>query len=97
MSKVKLYFKNEDATLCSPLSGYINDAKIEGLKEVTLIEAIKCKEQDYVFCRLDGEVLERCDCKKSICDNYSSKSGRGKCENRGITYTYGESITFSVE
>lgn len=97
MEKDKLYFENEDSTFCSPLEGFIAGAKYEGLKEITLVEAIMDKETtDVIWCTQHGECVEKSDCKKSVCSYYESKSGRGVCYNRGQLYLHGEKVTFNI-
>lgn len=96
--KEKLYFLNEDDTSCYTLSDRLNDAKLEGLNEITLMEAILDNDNpDYIWCSHYGEVGERQGCKKSICSYYSSTSGRGVCRHRGNLYTHGEKVTFKIE
>ena len=93
----KLYFENIDATMCMPLNIHIEDAKLEGLKSITLVEAIPDNvTTDYIWCTAHSEVSERSECKKSNCSAYSSKSGRGVCSNRGKLYLHGEEVTFNV-
>lgn len=97
MKAEKLYFKSIDDTFCSSLEGFVNDARLDGFTEVTLIEAIPDNENvDYIWCAHHGEVTERSYCKKSICSYYESKSGRGQCSSRGHLYSHGEEITFNV-
>jgi len=97
MAKEKLYFESIDDTSCYPLSDRLNDAKLEGLKKVTLVEAIPDNDNvDYIWCGHQGEVGERQECKKSICSYYESKSGRGVCKHRGNLYQHGEAVTFDV-
>ncbi len=96
--KQKLYFRDIDDTNCYPLSDRLNDAKIEELTEITLIEADTDKDNpDYVWCGLAGECAERQHCKKSYCWEYESKSGRGVCKHRGDLYTHGKEVKFKVE
>lgn len=96
-AKEKLYFENIDDTTCYPLSDRLNDARLEGLREVTLVEAIPDNNNpEYIYCGLAGEVGERSECKKAECSSYSSTSGRGKCKHRGNLYTHGDEITFDV-
>jgi hypothetical protein len=93
----KLYFKSVDDTICSSLIGFLDDAKWDGLEKITLIEAIPDNgNTETIWCTYYGEVGEKSECKKSICSHYSSKSGRGKCENRGNLYLHGEEVTFDV-
>ena len=97
MKTEKLYFLNIDDTNCWTLSERLNDARLEGLKNVTLIEVIPGNgNPDYIFCGQQGEVGERQECKKSICSYYESKSGRGVCKHRGHLYQHGEEVTFTV-
>jgi len=95
---LKFYFKDIDDTFCVSLEDHIHDAKIEGLSEITLIEAIPDKDnKDFIWCTHFAECGERSFCKKSVCDSYSSKSGRGKCKHRGNLYEHGEEVKFNVE
>ena len=97
MKNEKLYFLNIDDTNCYPLSDRLNDARLEGLEKVTLVEAIPDNDNpDYVWCAQHGEVTERQECKKSICSYYESKSRRGVCSNRGNLYYHGNEVTFNV-
>jgi hypothetical protein len=97
MKAQKLYFKSIDDTFCSSLESHLQDARLDGFETVTLIEAIPDKENpDYIFCGLMGEVGKRQECKKSQCDGYSSKSGRGVCKHRGSLYQHGEEVTFDM-
>ena len=93
----KLYFENEDANICQPLRYFLEDAKIEGLKEIELMEAVPDNNTgEFVWCSYDGEVTDRGECKKSECSNYTSKSGRGVCSHRGSLYWHGEKVKFTV-
>ncbi|MDQ7950154.1 MAG: hypothetical protein AAGB30_11125 [Pedobacter sp.] len=94
----KLYFANIDDCNCYPLSYHLNDAKIEQLNTINLVKAIPDNNNpDYIYCKFAGEVGDKSQCKKSICDAYSSKSGRGNCANRGRLYLHGEEVTFNVQ
>lgn len=98
MKDDKLYFENIDATFCEPLEGFIKDARLEGLKEITLVEAVPdSSNTEYVWCTHYGEVVTRFDCRKSECSYYESKSGRGVCKHRGNLYLHGEEVKFIVE
>ena len=63
MVKEKLYFLNIDDTHCYPLSNRLNDARLEALQKVTLVEAIPDNENvDYIDEKLpqfrkDGSVI----------------------------------------
>lgn len=95
--KDKLYFNNEGSCICCPLEDHINEAKEEGLAEIELIEAIPAPNEDQVWCTYYGDVVERNECKKSECEHYSSKSGRGVCENRGNYFLHGEKVKFDLK
>lgn len=97
MSKEKLYFKDVNDTFCTSLKTRLEDARLDGLKKITLIEAIPDDiTSEYVWCTHEGEVSEKDMCRKSECELYSSKSGRGVCEHRGKLYLHGEEVTFDV-
>jgi len=95
--ETKNYFQDIDSTHCQPLEGFINDAKFEGLKEITLLEAIPDNgSSEFIWCSQLGECVERQDCKKSLCSYYESKSGRGVCSNRGQLYFHGDEVKFEI-
>lgn len=97
MAIEKLYFENEDANICYPLQYHLERAKEEGLKEIELFEAIPDNNnKDFIFCSLIGEVGDREFCKKSECKDYTSKSGRGICSNRGKLMNFGKQLKFKV-
>lgn len=96
MKSEKLYFENEDSHHCYPLQHFIDDAKLEGLKTITVLEAEPSNIDDFIWCTYYGEATEKSQCKKSECSKYSSKSGRGKCDNKGKLYNHGESITVTI-
>jgi hypothetical protein len=96
--KEQLYFRDEDSECAYPLSHFIEEAKEEGLKEITLIEAIPDNDNpDYVYCKLIGEVGDRSECCKNQCDSYESKPGRSVCVHRGRLCVFGEEKTFKIE
>lgn len=92
----KLYFKNEDSTNCYALVDHLNEAKEDGLNEIELIEAVSAPKDEYVWCSYHGETIERSECKKSECQLYFSKSGRGVCWHRGSYFLHGEKVKFKV-
>lgn len=97
MKKDKLYFASVDDTFCQPLEYFTHDASLEGLKEITLIEAVPDNDNpDYVWCTQMGEVTDRDRCRKSECSYYESKSGRGVCSSRGKLYQHGNEVTFNL-
>jgi len=93
----KLYFKNTDHTVCFSLKKHIEEAEKDGLKQITLVEAVPDTENpNRILCKHSNKVTKKQDCNKSNCSFYSSKSGRGSCENRGIVYRYGNELTFKI-
>lgn len=96
MKAQKLYFRDIDDTWCQPIEGLIQDAKHDGLQKITLVEAVPSTDFNSIWCSYNGEVVDRNECKKSICPYYESKSGRGVCENRGKLYTHGDEVEFKV-
>ncbi|MDO6737104.1 hypothetical protein [Wenyingzhuangia sp. 2_MG-2023] len=93
----KLYFRSIDHNVCYPLSHFIEEAKEEGLTEITLVQAIPDKDTKNIFwCSEHLETVEKSDCVKSYCDSYFSKSGRGPCSSRGKLYLHGEEETFKI-
>lgn len=98
MSKEKLYFKSIDDTTCHSLDCHMEDAKLEKLKSITLVEAIPDKDtKDHIWCTHYENTEEKNQCRKSFCPAYESKSGRGVCIHRGNLYQHGEEVTFKVE
>lgn len=97
MEKTKFYFRNIDSTNIEIIEDIIHDAKLEGLSEVKVLEAdLDNDTSEYIWCKI-YDCVERNDCKKSLCSAYESKSGRGKCNNKGNLYFHGKEVTFSVE
>lgn len=96
MKDNKMYFKNIDSTNCFNLQEHLNEAKDEGLNKITLVEAIPDDNTNsFIWCSI-YDVVEKSDCKKSLCPRYESKSGRGVCSNKGSLYLHGEEVTFDV-
>lgn len=97
MSQEKLYFKSIDHTTCHSLEWHLEDAKLEDLQEITLVEAIPDNDNpDYVWCTHYENAEEKNQCRKSFCPGYESKSGRGVCEHRGNLYCHGNEVKFDV-
>lgn len=95
--QAQLYFRSVDDTFTETLEDLLSDAKIDGLSEITVIEAIPDNgTSDMIWCLYHGECGEKSECKKSICPQYESKSGRGACKHRGKLYLHGEEKTFKV-
>lgn len=94
----KLYFQDIGSTFCYPLEDHLKEAKEEGLTSVMLVEAIPDDgTSGHIWCMHYGDTVEKHECKKADCSSYSSKSGRGVCENRGDLYLHGETVEFKVD
>ena len=93
----KLYFKNTAHTDCFSLSKHKEDAKKEGLEQIVLVEAVPDTENpNRIFCEHYGGTTNKKYCNKSSCSSYSSKSGRGSCDKRGVVFRYGNELTFKI-
>ncbi|WP_461631710.1 hypothetical protein [Labilibaculum euxinus] len=94
--KKQFYFENEDADFCHPLEYFTHDAKIEGLKEINIIEAVPdFRNEDTIWCTSIGAAEDRSECKKDRCDEYIK--GKGNiCDHRGKLYSYGEQVTIKL-
>jgi len=96
-TETKLYFRSVDSTNCETIEDILHDGKIDELSEVTVLEAIPDNgTSEYIWCGI-YDCVQKSDCKKSLCSSYKSKSGRGKCDNKGNLYLHGEEVTFKVE
>ena len=96
MAKEKVYFENEDANQCYPLSYHIENAKADDLKEIEIFEAItNTTDKDIIWCTELENVSEKSDCNKE-CPYYISSKGR-ICDLRGKLMDWGEKIKFNVE
>ncbi len=90
------YFRNVYSTNIETIEDILHDAKLDELTSVTVLEANPDNDtSEYIWCGI-YDCVERCDCKKSLCSSYESKSGRGKCKNKGKLYTHGKEVTFKV-
>ena len=92
----KQYFRNEDSNVCMSLEDCLNEAKSDGLEQVTLIEAIHSNVSEYRWCKSLGAVVEKSECGKAVCSYYEKPKKGNACENKGKFYTYGEEVTFNV-
>jgi hypothetical protein len=94
------YFANENAEECYALKYHLDEARAEGLTEVTLMEAVPDFDNPYyIYCTSSGEVGEKRDCSKINCDGYEprGKSHGGPCKYRGHLYEHGDKKTFKVD
>lgn len=95
--KKKLYFKDKDSEFCYDLARHIREAKEDGLKEITLTEAIPAsKDSEFFWCTLGECAVEKSECKKYLCEEYS-KHKSNTCEHRGKYFEYGDDVKFDVE
>ena len=95
-SKDKFYFESIESETCYPLPYHIEDAKFQGLKEITLIEANEDNIDGIIWCGAMEATGDKSECNKKKCSLYHSKSGRGVCSHRGNLYEYGEEVTFKI-
>ena len=94
----KFYFEDEDANVCMPLEHFLDNAKSEGLKEITLIEAIESSEDYYCWCKLNSSVVCNDDCNKLGCFFYEpDKDDCKKCRHKGVLREFGNKVVFDVE
>lgn len=96
MKNKKMYFENEDASICYSLEHHLENAKADGLKQITLFEAIPCTDETMVWCTELEEVVEResCDCS---CPYYKENTESGACKLKGKLMDWGDEVTFDVE
>ncbi|MCX6232719.1 MAG: hypothetical protein NTZ33_14370 [Bacteroidetes bacterium] len=97
----KMYFKNEDSEMAHPIKTLLEEAKEEGLTEITVCEAVISTDKEYFFCRAAGEVCQinmYCvPCGKE-CEDYEPCNGKsGRCKHKGKIYDWGEEKTFKVK
>lgn len=95
MAKKKLYFENEHANFCYPLSYHIENAKEEGLKEIELFEAVPdTMNKDIIWCMEMETTGDKSECNKN-CPYYIATKGR-ICDLRGKLMEFGEKVKFNV-
>ncbi len=100
MKKQQQYFRNIDSEYAYPLKHHLDEARADGLDEVTLFEAVPdFHNPDYIFCSEVGEVGERLECRKHLCESYEPRGNAkgGPCAHRGWLYEHGDEKTFKVE
>ncbi|WP_321331912.1 hypothetical protein [uncultured Bacteroides sp.] len=97
MKKVEqLYFKDEDSCSVQSLEDFINEAKEEGLSEITLFEADPDTEKEYIWCEAFGETKEKSECRKKCCSGYEKPENGNICADRGTLYWHGRKMLFNV-
>lgn len=89
----KLFFENEDAENCYPEAYFQQKMKDEELTELTVLEANKSKEKEYIYCTSIGECGESSSCGKE-CEDYEPRNAKnGCCKHRRAIYEHGEEVT----
>lgn len=97
--KKPLYFASEHELIPIALSAHIDQAKEDGIKELTLFEAIEDKEEKtFIMCGYDLQVNAKSECNKGMCPHYLSKyqSGAGNCWYREKLYKAGKEVKFEL-
>jgi len=97
--KKPLYFASEHELIPIALSAHIDQAKEDGIKELTLFEAIEDKdEKAFIMCGHNMQVNAKSECNKDMCPHYFSKykSGRGNCLYRDKLYKAGKEVKFEI-
>lgn len=88
----KLYFENEDAENCYPEAWFQQKMKEEELEEITVLEANKSKEKEYIYCTAIDSCGESSGCGKQ-CEDYEPRNGKnGCCKHRRTMYEHGEEV-----
>jgi hypothetical protein len=98
MAKVKLYFKDKDSEYCQSLDSFKDEMRLNGIQEMTVIEAVKDNSKDYFYCQSAGEVTENDGiCGKGCCD-YEPRNGKnGICNHKSPCYfPDGKAITIKL-
>ena len=95
--EINLYFRTSDSEICYPLKYHMEQAKIYGLSEIELFEAIPDNTPGYFFCREFGQIGEDGSCGIQ-CDRYSPRNGRsGMCRHRSNQmYEHGRLVKFET-
>lgn len=98
-NKEKLYLRKEDDECCYPLEVLLNEARDEGLDEITLFETVPIKDKEYIWCTELEDAGERSACRKSECTDYKPRgnSKSGVCRYRGILLGPGKEVTFKMK
>lgn len=95
-NKEKLYFEDVDSTTCHALQYFLDSAKSDGIKEITVLEAEPDTQKDFIWCSI-YDAVENGLCGRG-CKEYEAINGvRGKCKHKGKLYIHGEPKTFKVE
>lgn len=93
----QFYFENVDAEYCYTEDHFIDQMKMEGITEMTVLKAIPGTEPDFFWCKHYGQMGEKGGC-GSICKEYAPKNGKSGCckhyTNR--VYFHGEDFTIQL-
>jgi hypothetical protein len=98
MGKTKLYFKEIDSEMCYSLEHHIEEARIEGRKQIELFEAVTEKIEQTFWCKELLSLGWQGDCGKQ-CKKYNPRNGKsGMCKHRSNTlYSHGEKVTIKIK
>lgn len=93
--KKQFYFENEDADHCYLEEYFQQQMDDEGLTEMTVLEAHKSKDKEYIYCTDIGECGEAKECGKE-CTSYEPRNGKnGCCRHRRTIYEHGGEVTLT--
>jgi len=93
----QFYFENEDADRCYLEEHFQQQMQDEGLTEITVLEAHKSTEKEYIYCACIGECGESSECGKE-CDCYEPRNGKnGCCRHRRTLYEHGKEVTLYLK
>ena len=95
MKTNKFYFLDEDSTEAYQESYFQQYMEQEGLTEIMVIEGIKSKDTDFIYCTIFG-VGEKSECGKHVCDHYKSDGQNKRCEHKGTYLEYGEEVKLTL-
>lgn len=96
MKQQKLYFKNLDDEHCYPLEHFTEDYDLD---KITLYVAKIDLNPNFLWCNHYKAIARGEDCKKSLCNFYTSMNynGTGLCKHRGKLYDKGEKVTIKLK
>jgi len=95
MSK-KYYFKEKNDTVCYPLADFLNEARSEGKKEITLFLAVPDRSvPQYVWCSEYENATERTAC-NNACPHWQKNGNSQLCQHRGRLYYPDACVTINV-
>lgn len=91
--KKQYFFENEDAEHCYQEDHFQNQMQKDGLTEITVLEANKSTDKQYIYCVSIDECGEASGCGKE-CDDYEPRNGKnGCCRHRRAIYEHGDEVT----